>query len=76
MSEVVENLRSKMMSHAKKLEFEEAEKVKVQVEAIGHLGEKQIARDAISGNYDAIVMLEKYGSFFGTISKLRNGEIS
>jgi excinuclease ABC subunit C len=76
MSEVIDNLKQKMMVHAKNLEFEEAAKIKEQVVGISHLGEKQIARDAISGNYDAVVILEKYGSFFGTISKLRNGEIS
>ena len=76
MSEVVDLMKEKVMQHAKKLEFEEAKKIKEQIDAIGHLGEKQIARDAIDGNYDAVVVLEKYNSFFGVIAKIRNGEIS
>ncbi len=44
MSEVVEDLRTKMMEKAKLLEFEEATKIKDQITAIGVLGERQIAR--------------------------------
>ncbi len=36
-----------MQNHAKKLEFEEAQKIKILIESIGVLAEKQIARDVI-----------------------------
>lgn len=40
-------MRMKMQDHAKKLEFEEAQKIKILIDSIGVLSEKQIARDII-----------------------------
>lgn len=64
MSEVVEGLREKMMAKAKALQFEEAQKIKEQIESIGVLGERQVARDAIKGNADVVEYLEKYDKRF------------
>jgi excinuclease UvrABC nuclease subunit len=42
-----DELIEKMHSHARKLEFEEAQKIKELLDSIGHITEKQIARDLI-----------------------------
>jgi excinuclease ABC subunit C len=44
---VLSDLEEKMRTHAKKLEFEEAAKIKLQVESIRDISVRQIARDAI-----------------------------
>ncbi len=75
MGEVVAEMREKMMQRAKNQEFEEAQKIKEQIEAIGILGQKQVARDAVRGSYDSIVLLEKYNRFFVGLTTVRGGEI-
>lgn len=47
MGEVIAELREKMMARAKVLEFEEAGKIKEQIEALEMLSERQVARDAV-----------------------------
>jgi len=64
-----------MREKAKKLEFEEAQKLKLQIEQIEKLGAKQIARDTISGDYDAIISVEKYGKNFIGLTEIRSGHI-
>ncbi len=75
MSEVVEGLKEKMLKRAKALEFEEAQKIKEQIESIGVLGERQVARDAIKGNADIVEYLEKYDKRFIGVTAVRGGEI-
>lgn len=72
---VVEELRKKMQERAKKLEFEEAQKLKLQIEQIEKLGTKQIARDSIPGDYDAIISIEKYNKNFVGLTEIRSGHI-
>lgn len=72
---VIESLRSKMQERARKLEFEEAQKIKLQIEQIEKLGTKQIARDSIPGDYDAIISIEKYGKNFIGLTEIRSGHI-
>lgn len=64
-----------MQQKAKKLEFEEAQKLKLQIEQIERLGTKQIARDSIPGDYDVIVSIEKYGKVFIGITEIRDSHI-
>ncbi len=64
-----------MQSKAKKLEFEEAQKLKLQIEQIEKLGTKQIARDSIPGDYDAIISIEKYDKNFIGLTEIRSGHI-
>lgn len=64
-----------MQERAKKLEFEEAQKIKLQIEQIEKLGTKQIARDSIPGDYDAIISIEKYGKNFIGLTEIRSGHI-
>jgi excinuclease UvrABC nuclease subunit len=40
-------MKKKMQDHAKNLQFEEAQKIKVLIDSIGVLAEKQLARDII-----------------------------
>lgn len=72
---VIEELRTRMQKRAKKLEFEEAQKLKLQIEQIEKLGTKQIARDSIPGDYDAIVSIEKYRKNFIGLTEIRSGHI-
>lgn len=44
---IIENLKSKMLEHAQKREFEQAQKIKEEIIALETLSERQIARDAI-----------------------------
>ena len=64
-----------MREKAKKLEFEEAQKLKLQIEQIEKLGTRQIARDSIPGDYDAIVSIEKYSKNFIGLTEIRSGHI-
>lgn len=74
-AEVMEILKSKMMFFAKNLEFEKAAKLKEEMAAIETLTEKQIARDAVAGDHDIAVILEKYEQFFVGLTKIRDGKI-
>jgi excinuclease UvrABC nuclease subunit len=64
-----------MYEKAKKLEFEAAQKLKLQIEQIEKLGTKQIARDTIPGDYDVIVSIEKYHKNFIGLTEIRSGHI-
>jgi excinuclease ABC subunit C len=75
MSEVVTHLREQMMQRAGRQEFEEAQKIKTQLEAISVLAERQIARDAVRGSYDVISLLNKYERFWVGVTEIRDSEI-
>ena len=75
MSEVVTHLREQMMERAGRQEFEEAGKIKSQLEAISVLAERQIARDAVRGSYDVISLLDKYERFWVGVTEIRDSEI-
>ncbi len=64
-----------MQEKAKKLEFEEAQKLKLQIEQIEKLGTKQIARDSIPGDHDVIISIEKYHKNFIGLTEIRSGHI-
>ena len=64
MGEVIAELREKMLLRAKNLEFEEAGKIKSQIESIEILKHRQIARDAVTNDCDIIMVLEKYSKIF------------
>jgi excinuclease ABC subunit C len=72
---VLVDLESQMREKAKALQFEEAAKIKTQIESIREISVKQIARDTISGDADAFVFLEKYERIFAGIAQIRGGEI-
>ena len=72
---VLSDLENTMKSKAKNLEFEEAAKLKSQIDSIREISMKQIARDAVSDDCDAFVFLEKYDRVFTGIASIRGGEI-
>ena len=72
---IIDTLKVKMQEHAKKMEFEEAQKIKILLDAIGHISEKQLARDALPWDHDIFVMLEKYEKLYVWVLQVRNGHI-
>ena len=64
-------MRLKMQEHAKNLEFEQAQKIKILIDSIGVLSERQIARDIIPGDHDIFVSLEKYEKLYVGILQIR-----
>lgn len=74
-TEIVENLKAKMMNFAKNLEFEKAAEIKEEINAIGVLTERQIVRGAIAGDNDVCVLYEKYDQFFLGLTKIRDGKM-
>ncbi len=67
-------LHEKMKNYAKNFEFEEAWKIKVQIEAMKNLSEKQIARDVIPWDHDVFVAIEKYDKLFVGLLQIRSGK--
>lgn len=59
-NEACEELTKKMFHHAEKREFEEAAKIKKDIDSLKMTQEEQIVRDFVNGNYDVINILEKY----------------
>ena len=74
-AKIIETLETKMHEHAKNLEFEEAAKLKSQIEAIRTLSEKQLARDVLPGDHDFFVALEKYGKLHVALMQIRAGQM-
>ncbi len=72
---LLDEMRMKMQDHAKKLEFEEAQKIKILIDSIGVLSEKQIARDVIPWNHDIFIVLEKYEKYHIGLMQIRNSQI-
>ncbi len=71
-SKILKDLEEKMKQKAKKLEFEEAAKIKEQIKNINDLSERQIARDTITWNNDVLVFLEKYEKNFISVTEIRD----
>lgn len=72
---VIEGLRHRMLEHAKKQEFEEAQKLKENIGALETIGMKQIARDGVEGDLDIFILMEKYESYFIGLMHIRSSEI-
>ena len=73
---IVSSLEEKMKEYAKNLRFEEAEKIKQQIEAIRSLKIQQVARDGVSGDYDVVNYIQKYDSFFISLIQIRDSNIT
>lgn len=73
--EVIEKLREKMQDFAKNLQFEEAQKIKIQIESLESLDISQNIRDKITGNHDVIHYLEKYEHIYIWVIEIRDGKI-
>jgi len=80
---VKESITQQMHLYAKNLEFEQAQKCKISLEALESLDTNQIVRDGVKWNYYILQVLEKYDKIFigwihiieGKISAYENFEI-
>lgn len=62
-------MKKKADAHA----YEDAQKIRDTIRALESLRDRQIVRDAFPGNYDIIVILEKYDKVFTSLTQIRNG---
>jgi excinuclease UvrABC nuclease subunit len=53
-----------MQDFAKNLQFEEAQKIKIQIESLESLDISQNIRDKITGNHDVIHYIDKYDHIY------------
>ena len=72
---IQKDLEDKMQDHAKALEFEEAKKIKDQIEAINSIFQFQSVRDFVSGDYEVLNYLEKYSNTYVWFMKIRDSKI-
>ena len=73
---VISNLQEKMLKKASELKFEEAGKIKQDIESIKSLEEIQIVREAVKWDYEVINYLEKYDKLFIWFISIRDGKIN
>jgi len=64
-----------MKNHASKHEFEEAGRTKQKIERLSQIHDRQVVRDAVSGDHDVIVMIEKYKKTYIGRLEVRSGQI-
>ncbi len=72
---IKKDLEQKMLSKATKLEFEEAGKIKKQLESIQILEENQIVRDSVNWNFIVFNILEKFDKIFVWKIEINDGKI-
>ncbi len=72
---VLEELQKKMKKSAEERRYEEAATYKNIITQIETAGNKQIVRDAISGNATIAVTLEKYNQIFISFVEIKNSMI-
>lgn len=73
--EIKQILETEMKNYAEKLEFEQAQKRKISLEALTSLEWMQIVRDGVKGNYFVVQTLEKYEKQYVWIIKILEGKI-
>ena len=64
-----------MHEHAQNLEFEQAQELKLDIQVLRALSEKQIVRNSIKNNSDIISHIHKYETFFIGVTQVRSGMI-
>ncbi|MDA9129332.1 excinuclease ABC subunit UvrC [Candidatus Gracilibacteria bacterium] len=74
-NKICEELTKKMLEHAEKHEFEEAAKLKKDVDSLKMTQEEQIVRDFVNGDYDVVNILEKYGKYYVGQIEIRDSVI-
>lgn len=70
-----EELKEKMLKHAGKLEFEEAQKCRDTLSALADLEGYQVVQTEVRGNYIAIQFLEKYEMLFAGVIVIENSKL-
>ena len=73
--EVIQKLQQQMTSYAEELKFEEAAKIKYDIESLAMMQEQQIVRDFVSGDFDVVHILEKYWKQYIGCIELRDSKI-
>ncbi len=71
----IEELRREMAEHAKALRFEEAQKCKERIDSLTLLSERQIARNAVKEDSDAISVVERDGRTYVGFCRIRQTEL-
>lgn len=74
--EIYKMLEEKMYDHSKKLEFEEAWKIKYYLETLTWMQENQVVRDFIEWNHEVINFVNKYWAFYIWVTKIVNSKIT
>jgi excinuclease ABC subunit C len=72
---VFATLTESMQTHAKNLEFEEAQDIKETIEDLRWLHERQTVRDIIDGDVDIYIKYEKYDKTYMAITQIRSSQI-
>jgi len=68
-------LKEKMLTHAKKLEFEEAQKCRDALTALADLQGYQVVQTEIRGNYIAVQFLEKYETLYAGVIIIEDSKL-
>ncbi len=68
-------LHADMKRYAENMQFEEAQKRKLSLEALESLSSMQVVRDGVKGNYFVIQLLEKYDKYYVGIIQILDGKI-
>ncbi len=74
--DIKESLRSEMLVFAEKMEFEEAQKRKVSLEALESLDTLQVVRDGVSWDYIVVQILEKYENIYIGVIDIKDSRIT
>lgn len=75
-TEIKQMLKSDMQRYAENLQFEEAQKKKISLEALGSLDSMQIVRDWVKWDYIVVQILEKYENIYVWIIDIQNSKIT
>ena len=70
-----EDIHTKMLTHAEKLQFEEAQKCKEILTALSDLEGYQVVQTEVRGNYIALQFLEKYDSLFAWVIIIEDSKL-
>jgi len=73
---IIQNLENKMQEKANNLEFEEAQKLKENIESIKALNVYQIVREWVKWNFYVINYLEKFWKTFIWMIKIKDSKIT
>lgn len=73
---IIKILEEKMLKKAKELKFEEAEKLKKDIESIKSLNIYQIVREWVEWDYNVVNYIEKFDKIFVWMIKIRDSQIT
>jgi excinuclease ABC subunit C len=74
-NEVIAMLEATMWDFSRNLDFEKADEIKQEIQALKNLSERQLARDILPGDHDFVILLEKYDQLYIWLLSIRWGNI-